>query len=153
MSKKYKEQYERVKRWYQRLKNITDGKKHNFPSEYYQDEVLAFLINCYHLKDWIINDVTEGVSRKEVEDFVRQSEFIKVCGDICNGSKHLTITTPKSDKNTRLGGRNFFLELGAIIPVFRAKYKIISGSKEYDAFFLATKCLDHWDRFIKDRKL
>jgi len=149
MSKKYIEQYERVKRWYQRLKNITDGREHNLPSEYYQDEVLAFFINCYHLKDWIINDNSAEISSKSVEDFVNQSEFLRVCGDVCNGSKHLNITSPKSDKNTKVGGRNFFLTLGKVIPIFRAKYKIISGNKEYDAFSLATKCLEDWEKFIK----
>lgn len=149
MSKKYIEQYERVKRWYQRLKNINDGKENNLSSDYYQDEVLAFFINCYHLKDWIMNDNSAEISSKDVEDFVKQSEFLRVCGDVCNGSKHLNLTSPKSDKNTRVGGRNFFLTLGEAIPIFRAKYKIISGNKEYDAFFLATKCLEDWEKFMK----
>lgn len=153
MSKKYIEQYERVKRWYTRLKNVTDGREHNLPSDYYQDEVLAFFINCYHLKDWIINDKSAKVSSKEVEDFVNKSEFLRVCGDVCNGSKHLTLTTSRSDKNTRLGGRNFFLSLGEAIPVFRAKYKILSGNKEHDAFSLATSCIEDWERFLKDKGL
>lgn len=145
---KYREQYERVERWYQRLKSITDGRKHTQPSDYYQDEVLAFFINCYHLKDWIINDNSAKVSAQEVKDFVNQSEYLRVCGDICNGSKHLRIDFPKSNKNTRIKGRNFSLSLGEVLPVFQAKYKIISGRKEYDAFELATKCLEEWGRFI-----
>lgn len=157
MSKKYIEQYERVKRWYTRLKNVTDGvdhsREHNFPSEYYQDDVLAFFINCYHLKDWIINDNSAKISSKDVEDFVSQSEFLRVCGDVCNGSKHLTLTTPRADKNTKLGGRNFFLSLGGVIPILRARYKVLSGNKEYDAFSLATKCMEDWERFMKKNKL
>ncbi|MCL4418063.1 MAG: hypothetical protein M1365_15490 [Actinobacteria bacterium] len=151
MSKRYLEQYERTKRWYVRLKNVTEGREHNLPSDYYQDDVLAFFINCYHIKDWIKN--SKSASSKEVEDFVSQSEFLRVCGDVCNGSKHLTLTTPKSNKNTRVGGRNFFLSLGEAIPVFSAKYKIISGNKEYDAFSLATKCMEEWGKFLKKYKL
>ena len=29
------------------------------------------------------------------------------------------------------------------------KCKKISGNKEYDAFSLATKCLEDWEKFIK----
>lgn len=51
--KKFEEQYERVKRWYQRVEAITFGMAHNKNTDFLQDEVFAFFINCYHLKDWI----------------------------------------------------------------------------------------------------
>ncbi len=148
MKKRYLEQYERVKRWYERLRLINKGKEHSLPSDYYQDEVYAFFINCYHLKDWIKSDPASKVDAKTVEKFVAGSEFLSVCGDVCNGSKHLAITNVKVDKNTKIGGRNFFLELGASLPIFRARYKVISGDKEYDAFDLATRCLEEWRVFL-----
>lgn len=151
--KKYLEQYERVMRWFTRLKNITEGREYNLSSDHYQDEVLAFFINCYHLKDWIKNDKSTKVTSEEVEDFVRQSEFLRVCGDICNGSKHLTITNPRSDKNTKVGGRNFSLNFGGIFSIFKARYKIISGKKKYDAFELASQCMEEWRRFLAEKNL
>ena len=69
------EQFERVKRWYSRIRDIYQGKPHIFPSDYYQDEVYAFFLNCYHLKDWIKNDDTVEPSKKNnVENFINQNE-------------------------------------------------------------------------------
>lgn len=148
---KYLEQYERVKRWYERLRLVNEGKEFKLPSDYYQDEVLAFFINCYHLKDWIKNDPASKGLRRGVEEFVSKSEALGVCGDVCNGSKHLVITKGRISSNTKIGGRNFFLALGESLPIFRARYKIISGDKEYDAFDLATRCMEEWRMFLDKR--
>lgn len=32
---------------------IYKGRPNDLPSDYYQHEVLAFFLNCYHLKDWV----------------------------------------------------------------------------------------------------
>ena len=73
--KRYLEQFDRMKRWYDRVRKISEGKAHNLPTDYYQDEVYAFFINCYHLKDWIKNDAETHVASEEVEKFVNNSEF------------------------------------------------------------------------------
>lgn len=56
--RKYQEQFERMKRWYERIKKIEQGRPHNLPSDHYHDEVYAFFMNCYHLRDWIEKDKT-----------------------------------------------------------------------------------------------
>lgn len=53
---KYEEQFERVKRWYERFRRINEGTSHEKNTEYYHDEVYAFFVNCFHVKDWILND-------------------------------------------------------------------------------------------------
>ena len=53
---KYQEQYDRTKRWYDRLTAIDQGRAHDMASDHYVDEIYAFFLNCYHLKDWIKND-------------------------------------------------------------------------------------------------
>ena len=149
----YLDQYERVKRWYQRFKSISESKEHNMPTDYYQDEVYAFFINCYHLKDWIKNDPSTNITEAEIENFVNSAEVLKVCGDLCNGSKHLTIKNPKLSTNTRIGSRHFALNLGSIFPIIHIEYEVISGDKVYDAFTLATNCLNAWETFLKKKKL
>ena len=93
-SSKYLEQFDRVKRWYQRFVTIDEGRQHSLPSDNYQDEVYAFFLNCYHLKDWIKNDESIGVAEAEVEDFINNNNDLKLCGDICNNNKHLTLDSP-----------------------------------------------------------
>ena len=41
--RKYQEQFKRVKRWHERIRKIDQGKPHNHPSDYYQDEILCIL--------------------------------------------------------------------------------------------------------------
>ena len=67
---KHIEQLERAGRWYQRVKEIADGRDHSVSTDFYEDEIHAFFINCYHVKDWIKNYPTVKCSSKDVEDYV-----------------------------------------------------------------------------------
>jgi len=58
MAAKYREQYDRMKRWYIRFASLNQGRPHNVPSDNYLEDIYAFFMNCYHLKDWIKNDDT-----------------------------------------------------------------------------------------------
>jgi len=57
-SRKWFEQFRRVKRWYTRFKSIDEGRPDTLTLDGYLDEVYAFFQNCYHLKDWIKNDAS-----------------------------------------------------------------------------------------------
>lgn len=151
-SSKYLEQFERVKRWYKRFKMIDNGRPHNLPSEYYQDEVYAFFQNCHHLKDWIKNDNSVGAAATMVEGFINGNKELSLCADICNRKKHLMLTRPRSGKDPRFGKRDFklTLEVPEEEKTIRVKYSInTSSGKRIDAFELATRCLQAWEDFIK----
>jgi len=143
------EQWERVNRWYDRFKRINDGRPHDQPSENYQDDVYAFFLNCYHLKDWIKNDKGVGAAAGEVETFVASSEELKLCGDICNSIKHLTLRRTKSGKAPQFGRRDFKLELGGGPPTIAISYEVQTAEGSVDAFELATKCVSVWKSFIR----
>jgi len=151
--KKYEEQFERVKRWYNRFFEITFGMAHKRNTEFYQDEVYAFFINCYHLKDWIINEksVKNKNKKQKLEDFINNNECMSLCADICNGLKHLELS-----RNIRTGiqpefkDRKFELELGGAEAKIVVKYNIITSKGNKDAFLLATDCKEKWEEFIKN---
>ena len=145
---KYLEQYKRMKRWYRRFEDINKGRNHNVDSDNYQDEVYAFFISCYHLKDWIINDGNSGISKNSVERFVHNDTYLKICGDICNGVKHLKLNSPKVGSGAKIGGRNFSLGLGADEPFINVKYNIDADDKTYDAFLVATEAVKLWEHFL-----
>lgn len=153
MQKRYLEQYQRTKRWYERFKSIDEGKDNDRASEYYQDEIYAFFINCYHLKDWIKNDPASGINKDEIENFINKSENLSICADLCNGSKHLVIDNPRRDAQTKVDGRSFSLGLGGGSPRISVRYKVGLKDRINDAFDLATKSLKEWEDFLRSKKL
>lgn len=153
MQKRYLEQYQRAKRWYERFKSIDEGRDHDMASDCYQDEIYAFFVNCYHLKDWLKNDPTSGINKDEIENFINKSENLSMCADLCNGSKHLVINQPRKDTQTKIGGRSFSLGLGIGSPKISVRYKVELKNRTYDAFDLATKSLKEWEDFLKSKKL
>ena len=123
---------------------------HDVPSDYYQDEVYAFFINCYHQKDWIKNDRSvDPAVAKSVEEFINNSEDLSLCADLCNGAKHLRLTRgTRSGGDPQFGKREFKAGLGGPETTISVKYSIDTSSGQVDAFELATKCLQAWKGFI-----
>lgn len=145
-----------MKRWYDRFAAIDRGRPHNLQSDNYIDEIYAFFLNCYHLKDWLRNDNAAPTSaRKAVEDYVKTSPPLQICADICNSLKHLKrARDPKSKENPSFGGKKFSLELGwEQSPIISIKYDVQLNSGSKDAFKLATECVSHWDTFLTTHTL
>ena len=151
-SSKYLEQFNRVKRWYQQFVLIDQGRPHDRPSDFYQDQVYAFFQNCYHLKDWIIKDTSVGPTKKDVEDFINCHRELKLCADICNSSKHLVLDRlPRSNEDPQFGQRKFKVAVGSGATTISVEYIIDASEGPYDAFKLATKCLELWEKFIREQ--
>ena len=106
----FRQQFDRVTRWYDRFAQIDSGKVHNMATDSYEDEVYSFFLNCYHLKDWIINDPSVSVAQTTVESFINCSQELSLCADICNGLKHLVLKRSRSGKSPKFGKRDFHLQ-------------------------------------------
>jgi len=146
---KYPEQLERVRRWYRRFSEISEGRLHDRPSDFYQDEVYAFFMNCYHLKDWIKNDPTRPSLAAKVESFITASRDMSMCADICNGNKHLVLSRPRYHESLQFGKRHFEVGVGTQPTTIAVKYTIETASGALDAYELATRCLSAWEDFLK----
>jgi hypothetical protein len=149
--RKYQEQLERMKRWYRRFKEIDEGRPHERESDYYQDVVYAFFINCYHLKDWIENDDTVGDhARSKVHGFINKNVELKLCSDICHSLKHLKRNTQgRSGMSPQFGSRKFAMDVQK--NIIGVKYSITTETGEtFDAFQLASTCLQLWEKFIEE---
>ena len=70
------DQLNRVIRWYRRFQQINEGiqKSASFEGQY--DDMLAFFMNCYHLKDWIKNDISDDSLNTVVEDYINQNDCL-----------------------------------------------------------------------------
>jgi hypothetical protein len=144
----YIEQYQRMIRSYRRFAAMDQGQEYD-RSENHDDEVFAFFLNCYHLKDWIKNDRAAGLTaQKDVENFINSSYPLKLCADICNSHKHLRLTAPRSDGNPRFAKRHYKLLGDRNKTTITVKFEIETSRGPVDAFTLATQCVDEWKFFI-----
>lgn len=85
MPPRWREQYDRVKRWHDRLPKSS--------AEHQIDDFYAFFTCCFHLKDWLKNDSTIDPTRgPAAEALVNTNEARMICADLANGSKHLALT-------------------------------------------------------------
>lgn len=80
---RWQEQYARMKRWCSRITEATSADSRDV------DDVYAFFVCCYHLKNWIKNDDSLDTSiRDGVESGVSDSTWLSPSGDITNGFAH-----------------------------------------------------------------
>ena len=93
-----KNQYQRVARSFTRILN----NRNRDPVEY-EDDAWGFILNCWHLKDWIKNDV-EGVAkatREKIEVEVHSHPALVMVGDLANRSKHLKVTRGSTEADIK----------------------------------------------------
>lgn len=141
-------QYNRVVRWYRRMKAISAGEFHNLSIDMDCDEILIFFIFCHQLKDWIIND-TE-IPRQVVESYINSNQCLAICADIANGTKHLGI----GDNHRPRSGEDFRMRPGVVISgdnlnqVQLQLYVTLDGS-QIRALDIATECMQKWTVFLR----
>lgn len=146
---KYREQYERVRRWYDRFATTDQGRPHDASPENYVDDIYSFFLNCYHLKDWIKRDPTVPTGTQQaVEDWINGNRPLKLCADICNGHKHLVLKQPRSGESPAFGTLHYGLSLGSGLPVISLKYEVDTTAGPLDAFEIATDCMRAWESFL-----
>jgi hypothetical protein len=149
MAAAYREQYDRMRRWYSRFVAFDQGRPHDAPSDNYLDEVYAFFMNCYHLKDWIKHDsMVAATIRQAVEPHIDSNRPLRLCADICNSLKHLRLTSSRSSESPSFGKKQFGLALGTTPTTIKLKYEVDTTVGPIDAFQLATDCVDAWDTFL-----
>lgn len=125
-------------------------------SEHYLDDIYAFFQNCYHLKDWLKNDVTfTAYSHAEIESYVSATPALAVCADLCNGIKHLVLSNPpRSGDTPRLGQKTMRVHLqdslsGEEFPTkIQISVEVEHGGHTLDAFQLATDAMQAWECFL-----
>jgi hypothetical protein len=153
----WREQFDRMRRWYDRFEAIARGHIHDAPSDNYVDDIYAFFMNCYHFKDWLKSDASLSSPhfRNAVEAHVNAERSLRLCADICNALKHVTLTKHiRSGENPRFGKKQFAINLGPGVQTSIAlKYEIATDTGSEDAFELARESIDAWDRFLSAQRL
>ena len=152
MAHRYLEQYERMQRSYDRFREFNLRLSDKISSDY-EDDVYAFFMHCYHLKDWIKNDSSVKSRmpniRTDVEQFINESEALSLCADLCNSLKALELNRSHS---TPMFGRKHYhdrLNIGSGSSI-KLEWLIERNNKPpIDAFELATQCNAEWNKFLQ----
>ena len=150
---KYLKQWQRVNRLYKRFELINNRRKHSIESDNYEDDVYAFFIFYYHLRDWIKNDPKINIKQKIIDDFIHKNLDLKICGDICNGIKHLILDKPKVGKGATMKNKIIDLVLSSNTPQINIKYSIDIDGEIQDAFTIATNAINNWRNFLQKNQL
>ncbi len=68
-----------------------------------QDDMWNLFQACWHIKDWVKHD---PVVPQPVKDAIKQeaesNPLLLMCHDVCNGAKHLKLTTPRGGGAIRI---------------------------------------------------
>ena len=136
-----------------RVKETNAGRVHNQESDAYHDELYAFFLNCYHLKDWLQHDRSVASVVRDIEDYINRSESLSVCADLANASKHLKLTRARVDTDTAVARRHFSLGVGTKETTLAIRYEVDAAGKTYDGFELSTECVTDWEKYLKEKGL
>jgi len=153
MRKKSLEQYERMGRWYARLEMEYCRFKDIDKKAELEDLFYSFFQNCYHVRDWLIN--SKVVTEKEYEREKKNIQpglvdAMRICRDLCNGSKHLTIKSPSIDQNLTLSHIRIQQPDSPLKFIYLVE---IQGKDPQQAIDIATLCTLFWKEFFESRTL
>jgi hypothetical protein len=150
-------QFYRTERWLGRMKAIYSGKYTSLGnSEDHLDHILAFFLNCYHIKDWLKSGpewqdgVDIDVKNWAVEQFVTESPALSICADLCNGNKHFVGRKLRSGVTPTFHSEHTRIDTTTSVPVKTTRYTFRTKRGDTDAYDLAEECLESWRRFIRE---
>lgn len=86
----WRSQYDRMLRWQKRTQTLTRV-SHDDLLDFY----LAFFQTRHHLQEWIAKSKEAQI--RDLRERAKENEYMQLCRDICNRSKHFIINAPSVD--------------------------------------------------------
>lgn len=156
-----KTQFERVTRAFQKVLN----NQNRNPVEY-EDDAWSFFQNCWHLKDWIKNDV-QGVAkatRTKIDVEVNSYPALVMMGDLTNRTNDLKLSKSPTDTSefqpTRIKtGATAYIDTrgqSQKAPKDEGAIYLLVTDKNGDEFpvkKLATDAMKNWMAIIKKYRI
>jgi hypothetical protein len=95
----WKAQWARVHRRFDDVRAVYSGRPGGTDAAI--DIVQSFFESVHHLKDWLGNDPSSGVTKADGDRLINESPVLKLCADLANGSKHLKLSGTRSGISRR----------------------------------------------------
>jgi hypothetical protein len=149
----YRDQLDRTRRYLERVESAasdldwgTDFNEHVF-----QDDMWSLFQACWHVKDWVRHDPLVSEALKEaIRQQAESSPILLMCHDICNGTKHLKLTTPRGG-GARFDSTESTHESGFLV---RVDCWIDDGTgNRLSGKELARKCITEWEQILQGQGL
>jgi hypothetical protein len=132
-------QYERLRRWHQRLKEATNPLDR-------EDFLYAFFQASNNLRDWLVK--LGDTPQSSIEDLYRDSEYLRLGQDVANAIKHGSLSDPKLGQEFSMAREYADPGLGTFTPDSHLRILTPSG-KTLDAFDVAARCAGAWEDFLR----
>jgi hypothetical protein len=149
------EQLEIVERYLDRMRRIYAGD--NFlkweDRHFNKDDVQSFFVHCNHLRDWILKLNKIGITKADINEFIKNNMPLQICADLANSSKHCRLERKTwSGREPRLAGAThqsskFDTDLGV-----KSEFQIWIDRELFDALEIAEQCWTLWGEFIERYK-
>ena len=133
--------YARTLRWYARLQQVRAECERVGISQDFEDYVYAFFQNCFYLREWLAK--SGAIAESQLEQLFASSVELQLCRDICNGTKHMTISRPSVDADFYTFREYDHLHIPSPSdgPHAMEKFMIRSSGEKRDTFELADRCM------------
>jgi hypothetical protein len=113
------------------------------------DEIWAFLIACFSLRDWLTNDGAVAKNDSDLKKLFESLE-LRICRDLANGAKHLTLNETRSTEAFAVG-REYKAPPFVMVIADSAEAGKAQDLRErkYDMLQLSDACIAAWDSFLR----
>lgn len=147
----YRHQLERARRFLARVERLRDDlglELENLDDDEFQDMMWSFFQHCWHVKDWIRHDPKMPPEKaKAAIDMAHSSGALMICRDLCNGTKHLLLSDPRSGTGAR--HRHVDIKIAPSEGRFKIDYEVDDGHGGLlSGVQLARACIAEWERIL-----
>ena len=138
----WRAQYDRMERGYTHINQPYQS------SVSYEDDIQHYFQDCWHLKDWIKNDINVVQTvRNKIEAEVDSYKSLRIVADLANGSKHLSRHTHR--EGAHVTGGNLTIHLGQSKPI-EINYNIaLDDGSVLSEKAVAKEAFDDWQLVLK----
>ncbi|MBB3103535.1 hypothetical protein [Azomonas macrocytogenes] len=142
------EQLERARRYLDRLRSLYSGIfTTSADRDLYEDDAISFFMHCYYVRDWIIHLNKVGITASQVDEFINSHNELKICTDLCNGSKHCRLERNiRSGRQPHIAAKRYdtstWLTGSGGGNVVKGRYTVVTASGTIDALDLAERCIE-----------
>jgi hypothetical protein len=137
----WRSQLDAVRRWAKRCEACYfDGR---CVSDDFEDFYFAFMVSCFHLRDFAVQ--TGGIRKKEIDGLIQASESMRLCRDICNRTKHHTLTHRVAIDAQWSIGREYPRAAHGASGV---SHFLIAGGEKRNPLQVMRDCLGFWDNLV-----
>lgn len=115
------------------------------------DATLSFFEVIHHLKDWLGNDPSSGLTKADGDALIGNSLILKLCADLANGSKHLSLTSTRTgDRSTSITRNDVIVSMDSGVSHV---FYVGSNGTEYDVLQIAEAAVVEWAQYLTGKGL